>query len=417
MVSGRGGQGAVQEEDTAEDSVSLRYVSGKGTRFVVKCGSREHPIRAFFRCSRPVFLLSLVACAASISDGIGKEHPMSSTPMEQKPRTVRRGELCLIIFVVGVFVKVFLKLVIPLMEAGILHTVMLPVVIRLLALTPWAILVYFILKGRNWARVSFLILFGLDLLWLIFVVTQSPAELRAILAIYATPTLFGIAGCFYLLRSETSAWFKAVKDHRKREKEDRRPAVPEEQTPPDSERPPTIGRDEPLFVLRYDSRKHAVRIVFLFLCVVFFGFVACAASIMDVSDSAVLIVRIMAGAALIWSLFLLVEALLFKEVRLYRDRMVKVRKRMSAKEIVLERARYVGASGVLGTPRSVFHQGSSSWIGRITGISYDEDLVPTQDVGEMNGLLADLSGRPPRDFTGVSIDLNSLIKQRPTGSP
>jgi hypothetical protein len=345
---------------------------------------------------------------------------MSDNPLEQKPGKVRWAERFLVMFL-GVGIATIVVGVVGVVFKGILTGLWMvaafKVALQLLFFALWAVLVYLIVKGRNWARVTFLILFGLELLFLTMIVVKVPAALWSFINLRGLESIFGLIACVYLLFGETSAWFKAVKAHRKRETQEARSPILTDDTEADDDKIDILFDDVPLYVLQYDGYKHAVRIGFLSFCVVFFAYVVYAALGMDVSAWAVVMVSGMAGVAFIWSAFLLIEALLFKEIHLYPDRMVKVRKLLGTREIGLAHARCVGGSGVLGSPRCLCKQGTGSWIGRLIGINYDEDLAADHDIAEMNGMLAELTGRRKQDFAGVSIDLNRLIEPQPTVSP
>ncbi len=94
--------------------------------------------------------------------------------------------------------------------------------------------------------------------------------------------------------------------------------------------------DEPLFVLRYQKRKlilYVVAMLFLMAMIYFCLFVVVVSSILD-------FILAKLGGALLFFIFasFLADMLLFKEIRLYRDRIVKEWRLVGSRELRLAEA-------------------------------------------------------------------------------
>jgi hypothetical protein len=162
--------------------------------------------------------------------------------------------------------------------------------------------------------------------------------------------------------------------------------------------------DEPLFVLRYQKRKLILYIVpvllwmwFLYFCV----FVAVAPSILDF-----IIAKL--GALLLFFIFapFLADMLLFKEIRVYRDRIVKEWRLVGSRELDLADVGLISQSWTawgIGA-KCFFKQGMGPfwrWLMSFfhqIGITYKEHLADPKKVKQLNSLLAELSGRRIEEF-------------------
>jgi hypothetical protein len=105
------------------------------------------------------------------------------------------------------------------------------------------------------------------------------------------------------------------------------------------------------------------------------------------------------------------DLLLFKEIRLYRDRIVRVWKGIGERAIRLADARL--SSNFRGGLRAkvICHQ-DTSWLGAIAkGVNYNEELADPKDVLNLNSLLAELSGRKVEEFEETT-RLKTFIKDQ-----
>jgi len=108
---------------------------------------------------------------------------------------------------------------------------------------------------------------------------------------------------------------------------------------------------------------------------------------------------------------LVIDIVLFNEVRLYSDRIVKIWKFLDPVEVRFVNARLDGIRVPVGSRRRIFDINTSRLMALIKGVCYDESLVDTEDVGKMNSLLADLSGRRVKEFEAAIIRINNLVKE------
>ena len=162
--------------------------------------------------------------------------------------------------------------------------------------------------------------------------------------------------------------------------------------------------DEPLFVLNDQKRKLILYIVgglFLMLMVYFFLFVVAVSSTLDL-----IITKL---GALLWLFILapiLVDMLLFKEIRLYGDRIVKEWRLVGSRELDLAEVGLISQSwptwGI--GAKCFFKQGMSPFwrlliaVVHQIGITYKEHLADPTKVKKLNSLLAELSGRKIEEF-------------------
>jgi hypothetical protein len=169
---------------------------------------------------------------------------------------------------------------------------------------------------------------------------------------------------------------------------------------------------KPLFVLKYLGYKRIIPISGLVLCLFFFGLSTFVVPSIPFSSRLIVFC--------FFSLFLirLIDLGLFKELQLYRNKIVKVWKLIGAREIELATARlrsFISPTlGVRG--KSITNQDMNvhwGWIFSVFllgGISYLEHLADPRDVKELNGLLAEISARNTEDFEQTVV-FDSIIKQ------
>jgi hypothetical protein len=170
------------------------------------------------------------------------------------------------------------------------------------------------------------------------------------------------------------------------------------------------SRLEPLFVLKYRRRRVLLWLFIYFFYALSFGLFAFVPLPAKDGIVFVLLGKFVFGLISLLGLFQFFDLLLFKEVQLYDDRIVKVWKWIGARAIKL-----VNASLTTSIPggryaRTVCNQ-DTNWYSRgITGIFYYEDLACTKEVKKLNSLLAYLSGRKLQEIE-YPATLNRLIKE------
>jgi hypothetical protein len=177
--------------------------------------------------------------------------------------------------------------------------------------------------------------------------------------------------------------------------------------------------DEPLFVLKYRREKVMKILMPGLFPLALFGLAAF--DVVDVPD------RFLVRVAGIIGLFIFVpyflELLLFREVRLYKDRIVKIWNHIGNREVNLADARLLAtADDAIGVGR--FKLGPYSKTKRIfdrrtnvawsympcIGVFYNEMLADQDDVKKLNTLLADLTGRKVEEFEQPRTRIDRLIQ-------
>jgi hypothetical protein len=162
--------------------------------------------------------------------------------------------------------------------------------------------------------------------------------------------------------------------------------------------------DEPLFVLKYQKRRLILWFIagLLWMGMIYFClFVAVVSSTLDF-----IIAKL--GGLYLFFIFapFLVDMLLFKEIHLYRDRIVKEWRLVGSKELDLAdvglisqgwSAWGIGAKCFLKQGMSPFWRFLMSFVHQI-GVTYKEHLADPKKVKRLNSLLADLSGRKVEEF-------------------
>ncbi|AFM25501.1 hypothetical protein [Desulfomonile tiedjei] len=158
--------------------------------------------------------------------------------------------------------------------------------------------------------------------------------------------------------------------------------------------------DQPLFILKYRWLRKSIPISGLVLCVLFVGICTFFAPGVKLSS------RIIGLFIFLLFLLRLIDLLLFREIRLYKDRIAKVWKLTGTREIMLANARlrsyWNPTLGVCG--KSISNQNLNEhwgWILNVfllSGVSYLEHLADPKDVKKLNSLLAEISGRKIEDF-------------------
>lgn len=271
-------------------------------------------------------------------------------------------------------------------------------------------------KGKNWARITFVVLFYLGVVISIALSFWSPSYCPFRHATFSLEAILAAIACAFLIQPESSAWFKAVKDARRAQASKLLAMELKVCATSDPAYLEAVSTGEPLLVVRYHGYKHVLRICWILFSVMVLGglalwgnFAKRGGAQMGTIETIVLCSLVIVG---VWYLFSLV---LLDEIRLYKDRMVQTKKLIGDVEIMLADAGYASSSIIGGRsrPTSLFNRNTKNkWWARITGIRYDESLFPHGDAARLNRLLALLSGRSLDDFRGFSVKLPKLVLPR-----
>jgi len=148
--------------------------------------------------------------------------------------------------------------------------------------------------------------------------------------------------------------------------------------------------EEPLFVLKYRGDALVIRFVWLLIFTPLCYFMAFGP---PASNFKILFAKIVMFLMGLWCTYLFIDFSLFKEIRLYRDRIVKVNKMIGIREVKLHEAKIVGNNIMFGI--KIFYKDGTDWFfrGQIKGVFYDDSAAKSEDCEKLNSLLAQLSGR------------------------
>lgn len=172
------------------------------------------------------------------------------------------------------------------------------------------------------------------------------------------------------------------------------------------------SHDEPLFVLRYRRHHVLLRTIFFAFGFIFFGGFTLFPS-RSVFD---LIFKPAFGFLSLLSARGLIELLSFREISLYNDRIVQIRKfGIPETELKFANATLISSDTRVVGRKSIFDKdvkASRSWLLRTflfwRIVVYEETLAKPEDVRRFNSLLAYVSGRKILELEG---DLDALIKK------
>jgi hypothetical protein len=269
-------------------------------------------------------------------------------------------------------------------------------------------------KGKNWARVTFAVLYGIGVSLVIGITIWSPQYSPFKSLLFTLQTIVGLLACMHLVHPDTVGWFKEMEVYGKKRSERRESRTKEALKLKDLDPREAAPTDEALLIVTYNGYKHVWRIIWVGFSVWFLFSIGTNPGVTDTDQHQ--LVRSF-GVAVIWVFFTLqvlhlTDLVLFDQIRLYRDRMVKVRRLIGNIEVDLVNARYLVVRYRYMSAVHVFHRDTSPWARMIKGISYAERLMPSKDVEKLHSLLAALTGRKPEEFDQYSVDMKELMKEK-----
>lgn len=177
--------------------------------------------------------------------------------------------------------------------------------------------------------------------------------------------------------------------------------------------------EEPLFVLRY-RRGNVFATTLLFSVVTIpLSFAIFITSLANFPEVMSLIGMAISALLILASIFRVLGDLFFKEIRLYKDRIVRVSKLIGAKEIKLVNADLLVDGRDVDVKRStpvskicIFEKATIPWPAQFRGIVYDDRFVNWEDGKRFKCLLAELSGRKMENFEQTMLFSEKLVKNR-----
>ncbi len=156
---------------------------------------------------------------------------------------------------------------------------------------------------------------------------------------------------------------------------------------------------EPLFILRYNIPTTIFRIVwYCLITLIFAGVVAVPGTNMSQLWHTLAVIYV--GFFFLAFTFWTVDMILFKEIHLYQDRIVKVWRLIGQRQIKLSSAKFsrvnydwsISNRGSVNRVTISDRRTSRYWAS-IKGIHYDEGLADWNDVKKLNRLLESLSAK------------------------
>lgn len=177
--------------------------------------------------------------------------------------------------------------------------------------------------------------------------------------------------------------------------------------------------DMPIFVLRYRSGATLLQLI-VFMWGAVLGYLMCFANPPDMNVPKEIFLRLGGAWVLLGSIFGVIDLIFFKEISLYKDRIVKKWHILGSKEILLRKAKLRGHNylvrmrkicnakkGILGLFALLFYSEDF-----ITGISYIEQMATKNDAQTMTRFMAQVTGRDEQEFEMNFLNMNPLIKER-----
>jgi hypothetical protein len=225
-------------------------------------------------------------------------------------------------------------------------------------------LVFMIGKGKNWARITLLILFIIGSLISIFEAVQSPGHAHDRNLLYYISTVCLLTGLVWLFQKDASAWFRMMKNPKDAivpgdvlaEQEEPEPS------PDDDWLLLSASSDEPLFVLKYATYKAFLRRVLYFLLSFFLGVITIIIVTKPWTDLGHLVTTVLVGLLFLASVFQFIEVLLFEEIHLYKDRIVKSWIGIGKTEVILKNASLMGQNDPFLARKIIFDHDTNRFV-------------------------------------------------------
>jgi uncharacterized membrane protein YuzA (DUF378 family) len=286
------------------------------------------------------------------------------------------------------------------------------ILLMCLITAPPAFVIYMIGKGKNWARIAYIVVFVAGLVISIVETVQSPADSFFSSGIQSLQMCIQLTALILLLQKDASAWFKRKRDLQSRTFDEHQPSIEKAPELVFGAEIETTSSDQPLLVLRYRGHQRILRIVLYSFCILIFGF----GLIVTFFESGTFVLtRLIYGvfAALLGlgGIYALIEILLFKEIRLYNDRMAKEWHLIGTAEIGLKNATYNGRDYSFMGVRCLRNPNTRQYLNNFKIILFDQYMLAPKDLKELNRLLAKLSGRNVEEFEGDKVLFERLMKE------
>lgn len=169
---------------------------------------------------------------------------------------------------------------------------------------------------------------------------------------------------------------------------------------------------KPLFVLKYRGYKVFLR------AISYSGAASVFAAAAFVSGPRVthtgldllgfVLFQIIASFIVFLGIYLVVDMVLLKGIRIYKDRIVRVWNLPGPVEFAT--ARHAGFTSLI-SHKFFFDKATNRFVRLFTGVFYDESLADAEEIKKLNRLLAELSGRNVEEFERFHIRETRFIKE------
>ncbi|MFA5846467.1 MAG: hypothetical protein WC855_06150 [Thermodesulfovibrionales bacterium] len=170
------------------------------------------------------------------------------------------------------------------------------------------------------------------------------------------------------------------------------------------------GDEHLLFMLKYQPLRVAWRVFMALAIVLPVGLILVVKG--GASRTGFKFLLVVIGGSLISfaAVFAIFDSLFSKEIRIYKDKIIKVWHLLGRREIELRNARLDGKKMVLVSTKTISNQ-DTKFLANFRGIFYNEHLANQKDIKKLNGILAELTGRKSEDFEQSIIKFKKLIKE------
>ncbi len=117
------------------------------------------------------------------------------------------------------------------------------------------------------------------------------------------------------------------------------------------------------------------------------------------------------GLMMLAVLFMSLEILLMKNIKLYQDKIEKEWLFFGTKQLLFQNARIRGIQTWFISNKAFLYINKPRWY-MFKCCSYDENLISEKDKEEAIKILADISNRDINEFQKLQVDINLLIKNK-----
>lgn len=169
--------------------------------------------------------------------------------------------------------------------------------------------------------------------------------------------------------------------------------------------------EQPLFALKYQPQRVAWSVFWASIVGIPVGLILTFNAHLAKTGFNVMLFITVGSLILIASIFQIIDSLLFKEIRVYKDRILKIWHLLGKREINFQDARMDGMRSPIVSTKKIFRSGTNVFLAPFKGIYYDENLARPQDIKKLNSILADLTGRKVEEFEKFKITFKKLIKE------